>query len=69
MSLWTVHPKYLDKQGLISLWREGLLAQKVLNGELDVKLSNPIWQEFRQGGGTVEKGWVGLNFGRCPQRI
>uniref|UniRef100_UPI004028A1E8 pyrimidine dimer DNA glycosylase/endonuclease V n=1 Tax=Candidatus Scatocola faecipullorum TaxID=2840917 RepID=UPI004028A1E8 len=48
MSLWTVHPKYLDKQGLISLWREGLLAQKVLNGELDVKLSNPIWQQFRQ---------------------
>lgn len=48
MSLWTVHPKYLDKQGLISLWREGLLAQKVLNGELDVKLSNPIWRQFRQ---------------------
>ena len=53
MSLWTVHPKYLDKQGLISLWREGLLAQKVLKDELDVKMNNPIWQEYRQGGNPV----------------
>jgi len=30
--LWTIHPKYLDPQGLVALWREGLLAQKVLAG-------------------------------------
>jgi hypothetical protein len=30
--IWTVHPKYLDRQGLLALWREGLLAQKVLRG-------------------------------------
>lgn len=30
MRLWTFHPKYLDRQGLLAVWREGLLAQKVL---------------------------------------
>lgn len=30
MRLWTVHPKYLDTKGLLAVWREGLLAQKVL---------------------------------------
>jgi len=31
--LWTVHPKYLDAKGLVALWREALLAQKVLRGK------------------------------------
>ncbi len=30
MRLWTLHPRYLDSKGLTALWREGLLAQKVL---------------------------------------
>jgi hypothetical protein len=33
MRLWTVHPKYLDAKGLVALWREALLAQKVLRGK------------------------------------
>jgi hypothetical protein len=33
MRLWTIHPKYLDARGLVALWREALLAQKVLRGE------------------------------------
>ena len=33
MRLWTVHPKYLDAKGLVALWREALLAQKVLQGK------------------------------------
>src|SRR5580765_2279980 len=32
MRLWTVHPKHLDAKGLVALWREALLAQKVLRG-------------------------------------
>ncbi|QKT02937.1 DNA lyase [Ectothiorhodospiraceae bacterium 2226] len=32
MRLWTLHPRYLDPRGLVALWREGLLAQKVLQG-------------------------------------
>lgn len=33
MRVWTVHPRYLDVKGLVALWREGLLAQKVLQGK------------------------------------
>lgn len=33
MRLWTLHPKYLDAKGLVALWREALLAQKVLRGQ------------------------------------
>jgi Pyrimidine dimer DNA glycosylase len=32
MRLWSLHPKYLDAKGLVALWREGLLARKVLRG-------------------------------------
>jgi hypothetical protein len=31
--LWSLNPKYLDAQGLVALWREGLLAQAVLAGK------------------------------------
>jgi len=30
MRLWSLHPRYLDPQGLVALWREALLAQAVL---------------------------------------
>jgi hypothetical protein len=33
MRLWSIHPKYLDSKRLIALWREGLLAKKVLQGK------------------------------------
>ena len=33
MRLWTIHPKHLDAKGLVALWREALLAQKVLQGQ------------------------------------
>ncbi|MFP3064789.1 MAG: pyrimidine dimer DNA glycosylase/endonuclease V [Sulfolobus sp.] len=32
MRLWSIHPSYLDTKGLLGVWREGLLAQKVLMG-------------------------------------
>jgi hypothetical protein len=31
--LWCLHPGYLDARGLVSLWREGLLARKVLQDQ------------------------------------
>jgi hypothetical protein len=31
--LWTIHPSYLDAQGLVALWREALLARAVLRGQ------------------------------------
>lgn len=32
MRLWSINPRYLDCIGLVALWREALLAQKVLKG-------------------------------------
>lgn len=32
MRLWSLHPTYLDSKGLVAAWREGLLAQGVLEG-------------------------------------
>jgi hypothetical protein len=32
MRIWSLHPRYLDRQGLTACWRESLLAQAVLAG-------------------------------------
>lgn len=32
MRIWSLHPSYLDRQGLVAGWREALLAQAVLAG-------------------------------------
>jgi hypothetical protein len=47
MRLWTVHPRYLDAQGLVALWREGLLAQKVLQGLTKGYKHHPQLTRFR----------------------
>lgn len=47
MRLWSLHPKYLDRIGLITLWRESLLAQKVLKGETKGYIPHPQLRRFR----------------------
>ena len=47
MRLWSLHPKYLDASGLLALWREGLLAEKVLRGNARGYLSHPQLERFR----------------------
>ena|ERR1035441_2816294 len=47
MRLWSLHPKYLDTKGLLALWREGLLAQKVLQGKTKGYLHHPQLDRFR----------------------
>jgi hypothetical protein len=47
MRLWSLHPKYLDRQGLLAIWREGLLAQKVLRGETRGYRHHPQLERFR----------------------
>ena len=47
MRLWSLHPRYLDRQGLLALWREGLLAQKVLNNETHGYRQHPQLLRFR----------------------
>ena len=34
MRLWTIHPRYLDSQGPVALWREALLAWQYCVDEL-----------------------------------
>jgi hypothetical protein len=48
MRLWTIHPKYLDRMGLVALWREGLLAQKVLLGKTRGYRNHPQLTRFRE---------------------
>ena len=45
--LWTLHPKYLDARGLVALWREALLAQKVLSGRTKGYRAHPQLLRFR----------------------
>ena len=47
MRLWSLHPKYLDPQGLVALWREALLAQAVLRGETRGYRSHPQLERFK----------------------
>jgi hypothetical protein len=47
MRIWTLHPKYLDSRGLVSLWREALLAQAVLRGQTRGYLAHPQLIRFR----------------------
>jgi hypothetical protein len=46
MRLWSLHPKYLDRQGLLACWREALLAQKVLMGQTRGYRKHPQLQRF-----------------------
>lgn len=47
MRIWSLHPQHLDAKGLVALWRETLLAQKVLRGETKGYRHHPQLQRFR----------------------
>lgn len=47
MRLWTLHPQYLDPQGLVALWREALLARAVLKGATRGYRHHPQLQRFQ----------------------
>jgi hypothetical protein len=48
MRLWSLHPSLLDRTGLVALWREALLAQKVLAGTTKGYRHHPQLDRFRQ---------------------
>jgi hypothetical protein len=48
MRLWSLHPRYLDPQGIVALWRETLLAQAVLHGETRGYRNHPQLDRFKQ---------------------
>jgi hypothetical protein len=47
MRLWSLHPRYLDPQGLVALWREALLARAVLRGQTRGYRNHPQLDRFR----------------------
>ncbi len=48
MRLWSIHPHYLDVKGLVALWREGLLARKVLEGKTKGYTHHPQLLRFKK---------------------
>lgn len=54
MRLWSIHPKYLDRQGLTACWREGLLARKVLMGETRGYRNHPQLIRFRNSRNPID---------------
>lgn len=47
MRLWSIDPEYLDSKGLVALWREGLLAKKVLEGKTRGYINHPQLFRFK----------------------
>jgi hypothetical protein len=47
MRLWSLHPRYLDRAGLVALWRESLLARAVLRGSTRGYGHHPQLDRFR----------------------
>ena len=47
MRLWSISPKHLDPVGLVALWRESILALRVLEGSTRGYRKHPQLERFR----------------------
>ena len=54
MRLWSIHPKYLDTKGLVAVWRESLLAKKVLEGKTKGYKNHPQLIRFINSENAIE---------------
>ena len=54
MRIWSIHPKYLDAKGLVALWRETLLARKVLEGQTSGYRNHPQLIRFKEVNKSVD---------------
>lgn len=54
MRLWSLHPEYLDSKGLVALWREALLAKKVLEGKTSGYKNHPQLDRFKESDFTTD---------------
>jgi len=50
MRIWSLHPRHLDRAGLLACWRESLLAQAVLAGRTRGYRRHPQLERFREAG-------------------
>ena len=54
MRIWSIHPKYLDSKGLVALWRETLLAKKVLENKTKGYKNHPQLDRFRESKSAID---------------
>lgn len=54
MRLWSLHPRHLDRAGLVAGWREALLAQAVLAGRTAGYRHHPQLLRFREAAEPLE---------------
>ena len=54
MRIWTIHPKYLDRIGIVALWRETLLAKHVLEGRSKGYSNHPQLDRFKNTDNPVD---------------
>lgn len=54
MRIWSIHPQYLDSKGLVALWRETLLAKKVLENQTTGYRNHPQLERFNKSGNLLE---------------
>lgn len=54
MRLWSISPKYLDSRGLLAVWRESLLAKKVLEGKTKGYKKHPQLIRFQESKKSLE---------------
>lgn len=62
MRLWSLDPQYLDSKGLVALWREALLAQKVLEGKTKGYKFHPQLLRFKEQSSPVKYIGIYLRF-------
>jgi hypothetical protein len=55
MRLWSLHPKYLDRMGLLALWRESLLAKSVLVGKTQGYKNHPQLIRFKNADDPLDR--------------
>ena len=53
MRIWTIHPRHLDRQALVAVWRESLLAQAVLLGNTKGYRHHPQLKRFLEQASPV----------------
>jgi len=54
MRIWSISPRYLDSKGLVALWRESLLAKKVLEGKTKGYTNHPQLNRFKNSAKPVD---------------
>jgi len=53
MRIWSLHPKYLDAKGFVALWRDALLARRVLEGRTKGYRNHPQLNRFKSADNAV----------------